>query len=130
MFLGFADTLQSISNDLGITTVMDNAGLGRTQGAPASLEIGLILYNGSVLAEIFRAGINSVANGQREAAWALGLTRNQTLRIVQAPQAIRMMLPAIVSQSVVTLKDTSLGLIVGYGELVRQGQLLAAGYPN
>ena len=130
VFLGFADTLQSISNNLGITTVMDNAGLGRSQGALASLVIGLILYNGSVLAEIFRAGINSVPTGQREAALAMGLTRGQTLRIVQAPQAIRMMLPAIVSQSVVTLKDTSLGLIVGYGELVRQGQLLAAGYHN
>lgn len=130
VFLGFADTLQGISNDLGITTIMDNAGLGRSQGALASLVIGLILYNGSVLAEIFRAGIQSVPTGQREAAWAIGLTRGQTLRIVQAPQAIRMMLPAIISQSVVALKDTSLGLIVGYGELVRQGQLLAAGYHN
>lgn len=130
VFLGFADGLQSLSNQLGITTFMDNAGLGRSQGALASLVIGLVLYNGSVLAEIFRAGVQSVPSGQREAAYSIGLTRGQTLRKVLAPQAIRIMLPAIISQSVVALKDTSLGLIVGYGELVRQGQLLAAGYHN
>ncbi|WP_153505282.1 amino acid ABC transporter permease [Cumulibacter manganitolerans] len=130
VFLGFADTLQSISNNLGITTVMDNAGLGKGQGALASLVIGLTLYNGSVLAEIFRAGVQSVPRGQREAAYSIGLTRSQTLRKILAPQAIRTMLPAIISQSVVALKDTSLGLIVGYGELVRQGQLIATGYDN
>ncbi|GAB3296504.1 ABC transporter permease subunit [Epidermidibacterium keratini] len=130
VFLGFADTLQSFSNDLGITTLMDNAGLGRSQGALASLVIGLMLYNGSVLAEIFRAGVQSVPKGQREAAYSVGLTSGQTLRMILAPQAIRTMLPAIVSQSVVALKDTSLGLIVAYPELVRQGQLIAAGYNN
>lgn len=130
VFLGFSRGLQSLSNELGITNLMDDAGLGRSQGAFASLVIGLVLYNGSVLAEIFRAGIQSVPTGQREAAYSIGLTRGQTLRNVLAPQAIRTMLPAIISQSVVALKDTSLGLIVGYGELVRQGQLLAAGYRN
>lgn len=130
VFLGFADTLQSFSNDIGLTAAMDRAGLGKGQGALASLVIGLTLYNGSVLAEIFRAGVQSVPTGQREAAYAIGLTRSQTLWKILAPQAIRTMLPAIISQSVVALKDTSLGLIVGYGELVRQGQLIATGYNN
>ena len=130
VFLGFAPTLQSISNDLGITAAMDSAGLGRSQGALASLVIGLTLYNGSVLAEIFRAGIQSVPRGQREAAYAIGLPTGQTLRLILAPQAIRTMLPAIVSQSVVALKDTSLGLIVAYPELVQQGRLIATGYNN
>ncbi|HEY0616178.1 MAG TPA: amino acid ABC transporter permease [Kribbella sp.] len=83
---------------------------------------GLTLYNGSVLAEIFRAGISAVPKGQREAAYAMGLRKNQVVRLILLPQAIRTMLPAIVSQLVVLLKDTALGFIIVYGELLNVGK--------
>ena len=94
---------------------------------------GLTLYNGSVLAEIFRAGINAVPKGQREAAYATGLRKNQVVRLVLLPQAISAMLPAIVSQLVVLLKDTALGFIITYGELLyvarQMGGRLTYGFP-
>lgn len=83
---------------------------------------GLTVYNGSVLAEIFRAGVLAVPGGQQEAAAAIGLSRAQTLRIVLFPQAIRSMLPTIISQLVVVLKDTALGFVIGFQELLFQGQ--------
>ncbi len=126
IFLRYAQAMQSFFDSIGVTDVMDNLGLGRSQGALASLILGLTLYNGSVLAEILRAGVNSVPTGQREAAYSIGLRPTQTLRMILAPQAIRTMLPAIVSQSVVALKDTSLGFIVAFEEFVRSGQLIAA----
>ena len=81
--------------------------------------LGLVLYNAAVIAEILRAGLTSLPGGQREAALAVGLTSGQALRIVLLPQAVRRMLPSLVSQLVVLLKDTSLGYIVGYVELLR-----------
>jgi glutamate transport system permease protein len=84
--------------------------------------LGLTLYNGSVLAEIFRAGIAAVPMGQREAAYATGLRKNQVVRLILLPQAIRAMLPAIVSQLVVLLKDTALGFIIVYPELLNVGK--------
>ncbi|WP_166375913.1 amino acid ABC transporter permease [Aeromicrobium phragmitis] len=81
-------------------------------GTIAPLVIGLILYNGSVLAETFRAGINAVPRGQVEAAYAIGLRKSAVMRIVQLPQAIKIMTPAIISQCVVALKDTSLGYYI------------------
>lgn len=80
--------------------------------------LGLTLYNGSVLAEIIRAGIMAVPRGQSEAAYALGLSGSQVLAQVLLPQAVRSMLPSIVSQLVVLLKDTALGFIVTYNELL------------
>ncbi|MDQ0615752.1 glutamate transport system permease protein [Microbacterium sp. W4I4] len=79
---------------------------------------GLMIYNGSVFAEIFRAGIQSLPSGQSEAGYAIGLTRGQVLRVILAPQAIRNMLPTIISQLVVALKDTALGFMVTYPELL------------
>ncbi|BCJ42343.1 amino acid ABC transporter permease [Actinoplanes ianthinogenes] len=98
-----------------------------------ALVIGLTLYNGSVLAEIFRAGVNAVPRGQSEAAYAIGLRKNQVLRLILLPQAVRSMLPAIVSQLVVLLKDTALGFIITYPELLTVGKTiggrLAFGFP-
>lgn len=93
---------------------------------------GLVLYNGSVLAEVFRSGVQSLPGGQREAAEALGLSRGQTMRIVLLPQAITLMLPAIVSQLVVVLKDTALGgqLTVGYTELIRTSAGITGNFAN
>lgn len=76
------------------------------------LVIGLILYNGAVLAEVFRAGINAVPAGQAEAAYAIGLRKSAVTRIVLLPQAVKIMLPSIISQCIVALKDTSLGYAI------------------
>jgi len=86
-----------------------------------ALVVALTLYNGAVIAEIIRAGVQSIPKGQTEAASAIGLSRGQTLRIVLLPQAVRVMLPALISQLVVLLKDTSLGFVIGYSELLRTG---------
>jgi glutamate transport system permease protein len=85
--------------------------------------IGLTAYNMVVIAEVIRAGIQALPRGQSEAASALGFTRGQALRLVILPQAFRLMLPVIVGQLVVVLKDTSLGFIIGFEELLRRGQI-------
>jgi glutamate transport system permease protein len=87
------------------------------------LVIALVLYNGAVLGEIFRAGILSLPRGQTEAAWSVGLTYWQSMRLVILPQALRRMIPALVSQLVTLLKDTSLGFVLPYEELLRRGQI-------
>ncbi|MFD8570856.1 amino acid ABC transporter permease [Streptomyces sp. NPDC057694] len=91
-----------------------------------ALVAGLTLYNGSVLAEVFRSGINSVERGQREAAYALGMRKTQVMAYVLVPQAVRAMLPAIISQLVVALKDTSLGYLITYEEFLHAGKLIAS----
>ena len=88
------------------------------------LVLGLVAYNGAVLGEIFRAGILSLERGQTEAALAIGLGYWQTMLLVVVPQAVRRMVPAIVSQLVTLLKDTSLGFVLPYEELLRRGQIL------
>jgi glutamate transport system permease protein len=87
-----------------------------------ALVAGLTLYNSAVLGEIFRAGILSLPTGQTEAAYSIGLRRGQTLRLILIPQAIRRMLPALISQLVTLLKDTSLGFVIAYAELLRTGR--------
>jgi len=98
--------------------------LGANASIFTSVVVGLSLYNTAVIAEILRAGIASLPGGQREAALAIGLTGGQTLFLVLLPQAVRRMLPTLVSQLVVLLKDTSLGYVVGYAELLRTGREL------
>ncbi|MFE0458792.1 amino acid ABC transporter permease [Kitasatospora sp. NPDC058965] len=90
-----------------------------------ALVAGLTLYNGSVLAEVFRAGVRAVPRGQREAAFALGLRKTQVMAYVLVPQANRAMLPSIISQLVVALKDTSLGFLITYEEFLHAGKLIA-----
>ena len=97
----------------------------KVQPLPA-LVAGLTLYNGSVLAEIFRTGVDAVARGQREAAYALGMRKTQVMTYVLVPQAVRAMLPAIISQLVVALKDTSLGFLITYEEFLHAGKLIAS----
>ena len=87
------------------------------------LILALVAYNSAVLGEIFRAGILSLDRGQGEAASAIGLSYWQGMRLVILPQALRRMVPAIVSQLVTLLKDTALGFIIGYEELLRRGQI-------
>jgi glutamate transport system permease protein len=93
--------------------------------------ISLTLYNGSVLAEAFRAGIKSVPTGQSEAGYAIGMRKNLVMREILIPQAARAMLPVIVSQLVVLVKDTALGYIIGYTELLQDGvNTLGANFGN
>jgi glutamate transport system permease protein len=82
------------------------------------LVIGLTIYNMVVIAEILRSGMEGLPKGQREAAASIGLSPLQTTRLVLLPQAYRIMLPALISQLVVVLKDTSLGFIISYEELL------------
>ncbi|AJI79155.1 amino acid ABC transporter permease [Corynebacterium singulare] len=81
----------------------------------------LTLYNGSVVAEILRSGIKSLPRGQTEAARALGLSHNQTMVTILLPQAVAAMLPALISQMIIALKDSALGYQIGYIEVVRSG---------
>ncbi|EST34299.1 amino acid ABC transporter permease [Streptomyces roseochromogenus] len=92
---------------------------------------GLVLYNASVLAEVVRAGILALPKGQTEAAYAIGLRKGQTMTGILLPQAVTAMLPAIVSQLVVIVKDTALGgVMLGYAELLSERGTLAANYAN
>ncbi|MEO5840068.1 MAG: amino acid ABC transporter permease [Acidimicrobiales bacterium] len=89
------------------------------------LVMALALYNGSVIAEVFRAGILALGRGQREAALAIGFTEGQALRRVLFPQAVRSMVPAIINQLVTLLKDSSLGALVlvpAVDDLLRRGR--------
>lgn len=90
----------------------------------------LTVYNGSVIAEIVRAGILSLPKGQSEAGVALGLRKGQLMRLILLPQAITAMLPALVSQMVVALKDSALGYVITYEEVVRSAQQLGAAESN
>ena len=101
-------------------------GIGIDITAFSALVLGLMLYNGSVLAEIFRAGVVSLPRGQREAAVALGMRKTQVMTNVLLPQALRLMLPTIISQLVVVLKDTALGFLILYPELLYQARFLGS----
>ncbi|TDW14472.1 amino acid ABC transporter permease [Kribbella kalugense] len=90
--------------------------------ALAAVVTALMLYNGAVVAELVRSGVYSLPKGQGEAAMAIGLTDGKTMRLVLLPQAITAMLPAIVGQLVVILKDTALGYIITYEELLRKAE--------
>ncbi len=87
-----------------------------------ALVIGLTLYNSAIFAEVIRAGVLSLPKGQSEAAYAVGMSRGQAQRLVVLPQAVSRMLPSLVAQGVVVLKDTSYGFVIGYEELLRTGQ--------
>ncbi|MGW1887090.1 amino acid ABC transporter permease [Streptomyces sp. NPDC001970] len=90
---------------------------------------GLVLYNASVLAEVVRAGILSLPRGQTDAAKAIGMRKGQTMRCVLLPQAVTAMLPAIVSQLVVIVKDTALGgALLGFSELLASVRPMSANY--
>ncbi|MFI1917055.1 amino acid ABC transporter permease [Nocardia sp. NPDC020380] len=100
------------------------------QLALAAVVTALTIYNGSVIAEIVRSGIKALPKGQTEAAVALGLRKTQVMVTILLPQAITAMLPALVSQMVVALKDTALGYQITYREIVRSGQQLGAAEQN
>ncbi|MBG0828859.1 amino acid ABC transporter permease [Planomonospora sp. ID67723] len=116
-----------------IFTAMFGASLlfGLTVTPFSAVVVGLVLYNGSVLAEIVRAGILSLPRGQSEAALAIGLRKSQVMRMVLLPQAVTAMMPAIVAQLVVLLKDTALGFIVAFEDLLNAGaRVLPSNFSN
>ncbi|MGB3302059.1 amino acid ABC transporter permease [Gordonia sp. (in: high G+C Gram-positive bacteria)] len=96
----------------------------------AAVVFGLTLYNGSVIAEILRAGIQAVPRGQSEAAQSIGLRKSQMMRMILLPQAVTAMLPALISQMVIALKDSALGYAFGYLEVVRSGITSASYWGN
>ncbi|ANI39481.1 amino acid ABC transporter permease [Mycolicibacterium vaccae] len=98
--------------------------------ALAGVITGLTLYNAAVIAEIVRAGVHALPRGQAEAASALGMTSGQTMRSILLPQAITSMLPVLISQLVVVLKDTALGYQITFVEMVRQGTVIGSAYGN
>ncbi|MEH0108151.1 amino acid ABC transporter permease [Tersicoccus sp. MR15.9] len=87
---------------------------------------GLTVYNGSVLAEVFRAGMQAIPRGQVEAGYAIGLRKSQVTSTILLPQAVRLMLPVIISQLVVVMKDTALGFIVTYNEILYYAKYLGS----
>lgn len=104
--------------------------LGFGWSAFAAVVFGLTAYNMAIIAEILRAGLAALPAGQAEAAYAVGLTRTQTLFSILLPQAVRTMLPSLIAQLVVLLKDSSLGFIVGYPELLKAVQNNAQYFGN
>lgn len=103
---------------------------GMASPAYWAVVLALVIYNGSVVAELVRSGVGNLPNGQREASLALGLTRTQSLMEVEVPQAIYAMLPAAVTQLVVVLKDTALGSIIMYTDLLQESRRLGSMYFN
>ncbi|MCX4716401.1 amino acid ABC transporter permease [Streptomyces virginiae] len=93
--------------------------------------LGLVLYNSAVIAEIVRAGVLSLPHGQSDAAKAIGMRKGQTMVHVLIPQAVTAMLPALVSQLVVILKDTAIGgALLGFAELLSTNRQISANYSN
>lgn len=93
--------------------------------------LGLTAYNSVIIAEIIRSGVANLPRGQREAGMAIGLTPGQSMRLILLPQAFRQMLPALISQIVVAVKDTSLAAILGiYPELLLQARRISQTLDN
>lgn len=122
MMIFFYFTLSLLANSTTLFSSDDAPFLG--------VVLGLTLYNGSVIAELVRSGVRNLPKGQREAGKAIGLRHGQLLRSIELPQALVAMMPAMVSQLVVILKDTALGYIVVYPELLRQAKLVGTTYSN
>ncbi|WP_193342231.1 amino acid ABC transporter permease [Pseudarthrobacter sp. AB1] len=87
-----------------------------------SVVFALVMFNGAIICEIVRAGISALPTGQYEAASAIGMRRLQIVRIILLPQALRVMLPALIGQFAILIKDTSLGFVINYDELLTRSQ--------
>lgn len=98
--------------------------------AIAGTVTGLTLYNSAVICEVLRSGVDQLPAGQREAGLSIGLRPGQVTRSIMLPQAITAMMPALVSQLVVILKDTALGYNITYMELLNQGNTAASAFSN
>ncbi|GAA1670173.1 amino acid ABC transporter permease [Glycomyces endophyticus] len=92
------------------------------------LVLGLGIYNGAILAEILRAGVAALPPGQAMAGYAVGLSHGQVQRLIVLPQVLRNMLPAVLAQLVILLKDTSLGYVITYPELLHSANIIGRDY--
>lgn len=117
-----ARVLTEVFRGIPVLLVMFFGVLALNVSPLSAVVLGLVVYNMAVVAEILRAGIAALPSGQREAGLSIGLTPLQTMLQIQMPQAVRIMLPALVSQVVVLLKDSSLGFIIGYSDLLKTGK--------
>lgn len=115
-----ATVVTEIFRGLPVLLMMVLARLGFGWSGLWSVVFGLVVYNMAVVAEILRAGLAALPAGQREAGLSIGMSKMRTTLVIEMPQAVRIMLPALVSQLVVLLKDSSLGYIIAYPELLRQ----------
>ncbi|OSN02343.1 MULTISPECIES: glutamine ABC transporter permease GlnP [Lonsdalea] len=93
----------------------------------AAAVVTIMINSGAYIAEITRGSVLSINKGFSEAGMALGLSRRDTLRYVVAPLALRRMLPPLGNQWIISIKDTSLFIVIGVAELTRQGQEIIAG---
>lgn len=111
-------------------------GLGYAKVLPAAdvplvaVVVALMLYNGSIIAELVRSGVFGLPKGQREAAAAIGMTHGASLRLVELPQALIAMLPSLVSQFVVILKDSALGYLITFNEFLQLSRQFGTGNGN
>lgn len=109
----------------GIPVVMKSMGFADFKmTALVAGTISLSMNAGAYMAEIFRAGIQSVDKGQMEAARSLGLGYGKAMQKVVLPQAIRTMIPSIINQFIISLKDTSILSVIGFPELTKAGNII------
>ena len=100
--------------------------IGRPESGFYSVLIAFIMFEAAYYSEIIRAGISSVRRGQISAAMALGLTKMQAMRYVILPQAVRNMMPVLLTQSIVMLQDTSLVYVVGLRDFLTSADIVAS----
>ena len=118
----------TIDGHFGFTT--ETLGWSNEARRLTFLVLGLGIYNGAVLAEILRAGVAALPPGQAMAGYAVGLRHGQVQRLVVLPQVLRNMLPAVLAQLVILLKDTSLGYVITYPELLHSASIVGRDYGN
>ena len=92
------------------------------------ITVPVALAASGVLAEVFRAGVNAVPKGQTEAAMALGMTHGKITRKIVLPQALKIVIPSLVSQLVVVVKDTTVAYVVSYPDLMQNARVLISNY--
>ncbi|OLT40921.1 amino acid ABC transporter permease [Serinicoccus sp. CNJ-927] len=123
-------TWQMLVKNPTIVSLMDSLGLSGSNATFIAVVVGLVLYNGSVICEVVRNGVGSLPGGQREAGLSVGLSPAQVRRSILVPQALTAMLPALVSQIVVITKDSALGYIITYPELLSRTRQLGSANAN
>ena len=125
-FRGTPLLIQLLLIYFGVPSLLKSFGVNFTFDQWGAAILGLTFNSAAYLAEIVRGGIQSIESGQTEAAESLGLSSVQAMRYVIFPQALRRMIPPLGNEFITLLKDTSLVAVIGYQELLRQGQLVVA----
>ncbi|ANS77502.1 glutamate permease [Serinicoccus hydrothermalis] len=121
---------QMLVKNSAMVALMDTLGLTGANATFIAVVTGLVLYNSSVICEVVRSGVGSLPGGQREAGLSVGLSPAQVRRSILVPQALTAMLPALVSQIVVITKDTALGYVITYPEVVSRARQLGSADAN